>query len=76
MSFPDGQVLISDKDFEAVIKSKEYVVVYQGNVRIRPISTVIEYNQNSIKLADGTTILRSANKIRTLDETEKSSVNQ
>ncbi|OPH61787.1 hypothetical protein BC351_00675 [Paenibacillus ferrarius] len=71
MTFLAGQVLTTDKDFETAIKIKEEVVAYQGNQRLRPVSTVIQYNHESVKLADGTTILRIASVIRTLSDEEK-----
>lgn len=71
MTFLAGQILITDKDFEAAIKTKEDVVAYQGSQRLRPVSTVIQYNHESVKLADGTTILRIASVIRTLNDEEK-----
>ncbi|MBP1967139.1 hypothetical protein [Paenibacillus aceris] len=71
MTFLAGQALTTDQDFEAAIKTKENVVAYQGSQRLRPVSTVTQYNHESVKLADGTTILRIASVIRTLNDEEK-----
>jgi hypothetical protein len=71
MTFKAGQELKTDKDFELAIKEKVDVVVYQGAIRMRPVSTLAGYNNEICKLDDGTNLFRSTNVIRTLNEEEK-----
>ncbi|NRF95132.1 hypothetical protein HQN89_30050 [Paenibacillus frigoriresistens] len=70
MTFKAGQVLITDSDFEKAIKEKVEVVVYQGTIRMRPVSTLAEYNEETCKLSDGTRLFRRTNVVRTLNEEE------
>ncbi|WP_139998553.1 MULTISPECIES: hypothetical protein [Paenibacillus] len=56
-----GQKLITNKDFEIAIAEKVSVKAMQNGMQIRPASTVTGYNDDSIRMSDGSIIHRAAN---------------
>ncbi|MGO4543988.1 hypothetical protein AB4Z29_04255 [Paenibacillus sp. 2TAB23] len=56
-----GQKLITNKDFEVAIAAKAKIKPMQNGMQIRPASTIIGYNDDSIRMSDGSIIHRAAN---------------
>ncbi|NIK75474.1 hypothetical protein FHS15_000574 [Paenibacillus castaneae] len=56
-----GQKLITNKDFEVAIAQKTTITAMQNGMQIRPASTIIGYNDDSIRMSDGSIIHRAAN---------------
>jgi hypothetical protein len=56
-----GQQLITNKDFEIAIFAKATVSAIQNGMQIRPATTIIGYNDDSIRMSDGSIIHRGAN---------------
>ncbi|KRE29756.1 hypothetical protein [Paenibacillus sp. Soil522] len=56
-----GQRLITNKDFEVAIAVKAKIKAMQNGMQIRPASTIVGYNDDSIRMSDGSIIHRAAN---------------
>jgi hypothetical protein len=56
-----GKQLISNKDFETAISKKAKVDVIQNGMQIRPTSVITGYNDEAIRMSDGSVIHRNAN---------------
>lgn len=69
-SFRSGQVLKTDRDIELAIVEKVLIVAYQDGMRLRPPAPIVSYSEKLVTMADGITLLRSRNLIRTLDDSE------
>ncbi|WP_336773396.1 hypothetical protein [Paenibacillus sp. MMO-58] len=63
--------LKTDEEIRKVMASKEPVIVYQDRMRLRPPLPIIGYNDDMVKIADGTTFLRSVTHFYTLSDEEK-----
>jgi hypothetical protein len=57
----EGQRLITNKDFEIAIAEKAIIKPMQNGMQIRPASTIIGYNDDSVRMSDGSIIHRAAN---------------
>ncbi|MDQ8737686.1 hypothetical protein [Paenibacillus sp. LHD-38] len=57
----EGQRLITNKDFEVAIAEKAIIKAMQNGMQIRPASTITGYNDDSVRMSDGSIIHRSAN---------------
>lgn len=57
----EGQRLITNKDFEIAIAEKAIIKAMQNGMQIRPASTIIGYNEDSVRMSDGSIIHRAAN---------------
>jgi hypothetical protein len=57
----EGQRLITNKDFEVAIAKKAIIKAMQNGMQIRPASTIVGYNDDSIRMSDGSIIHRTAN---------------
>lgn len=69
--FTAGQELISDIDFRYAKSRKIPIMVYRDGMRLRPPAAVIAFQDNSVRIADGTIFLRSVSTFFTLSEEEK-----
>ncbi|MBP3967399.1 hypothetical protein [Paenibacillus lignilyticus] len=69
--FTAKQELKSDQDFELAMMHKEPVEAFQDRMRMRPISTIKSYNDHSVQIADGTTIVRGSSSFFTLSEEDR-----
>ncbi|OMF22741.1 hypothetical protein BK133_25445 [Paenibacillus sp. FSL H8-0548] len=56
-----GQQLITNKDFEVAIAQKAVISAIQNGMQIRPATTIVGYNDDSIRMSDGSIIHRGAN---------------
>lgn len=61
----------TDADIRKAMASKEPVIVYQDRMRLRPPLPIVAYNDDMVKIADGTTFLRSVTQFYTLSDEEK-----
>ncbi|WP_419872488.1 hypothetical protein [Candidatus Pristimantibacillus sp. PTI5] len=57
----EGQRLITDKDFEIAIAEKAIIKAMQNGMQIRPAATIVGYNDDSVRMSDGSIIHRGAN---------------
>ncbi|SEO04453.1 hypothetical protein [Paenibacillus sp. OV219] len=69
--FAPKQELKSDQDFELAMMHKEPIEAYQDRMRMRPISTIKSYNDHSVRIVDGTTIVRGSSRFFTLSEEDR-----
>lgn len=56
-----GQRLITNKDFEVAIAEKVIIKAMQNGMEIRPAATIVGYNDDSVRMSDGSIIHRAAN---------------
>ncbi|MFX3631396.1 MAG: hypothetical protein ACE3L7_19625 [Candidatus Pristimantibacillus sp.] len=68
--FKAGQELKTDYDFRIAKSTKVPIKVYQDRMLLRPPAPVIAYHDDIVKIADGTTFLRSVSKFYTLNADE------
>ncbi|MGO4538226.1 hypothetical protein [Paenibacillus sp. YIM B09110] len=61
ITLQEGQKLITNKDFEVAIAQKKIIKPMQNGMQIRPASTIIGYNEDSVRMSDGSIIHRAAN---------------
>jgi len=61
ITLQEGQRLITNKDFEVAIAQKAIIKPMQNGMQIRPASTITGYNDDSVRMSDGSIIHRSAN---------------
>jgi hypothetical protein len=63
--------LKTDAEIRIAMSAKEPIMVYQDRMRLRPPLPIIAYNDDIVRIADGTTFLRSATTFVTLSDEEK-----
>lgn len=68
--FSAGQEIKTDSDIRDAMLVKEPIMVYQDLMRLRPPLPIMAYNDDIIKIADGTTFLRRVTKFYTLSVEE------
>ncbi|SDW08874.1 hypothetical protein [Paenibacillus sp. CF384] len=69
--FAAKQELKTDQDFELAIMHKEPIEAFQDRMRMRPISTIKSFNEHSVRITDGTIIVRGSSRFFTLSEEDK-----
>ncbi|SFD77090.1 hypothetical protein SAMN05216378_1358 [Paenibacillus catalpae] len=70
-----GRELKTDTEIRQAMNAKEPILVFQDRMRLRPALPIIGYNDDIVKIADGTTFLRTATSFFTLSDEEKVTYN-